>query len=196
MSAKQDAIWTPVALLAAAVLLTEVAQSMTANAASAHSPHSTPNPVSTPSILPTQPPATVWRIRLTGYPDSIGLGGYACQGCDRRFEGNDRTAASDEPLQSLLVVVNEPGRREHVYWRGIMRRSDLSRSEVQQVISLTSPPPYEIRMMTLNPVGYRLCPNSPANVTIGQRDFDGTTNERPGSGRNTAHSWYFWSCRG
>jgi hypothetical protein len=157
-------------------------------------PNATPNPVSTPSILPTQEPGDVWHVRLTGYPDSVGVGGYDCQGCDRRFESHDRAAATDQALQPLMVVIHEPGRREHIYWRGVLKRSEANRAEVQQVVNLNVPPPYEIKLMTLSPIGYTLCPNSPAIRRLNQDDFDGSTNGRPGTGRTTGESWYFWHC--
>lgn len=149
-----------------------------------------------PPTVPTpDPDANTWRLRLGAFPDTVGVGGYACPGCDGVFAGGDQVAAAGRPLQPIRVVVTEPGNPDRLYWIGMIDRSAAGRLELADEIALHVPPPYEVRLLTVNPVGYRVCPNSRPVFILTQDDFDAVSGGRPGSGRNLQHNWFFWSCR-
>jgi hypothetical protein len=136
-----------------------------------------------------------WRVNLAAMPDMVGVAGYACGGCDRSFTGADDMAASDNPLQPLQVVVFKLGDRREVYWQGIIQRDYGASHALTEQVALTAPPPYQVQLLTLDPIGYSLCPNSRASVILRQSDFDADGNRSPGTGRSVNVGWYFWSCR-
>lgn len=137
--------------------------------------------------------ADTWRLLLAAMPDTVGVAGYACSGCDRSFTGADDMAAATMPLQPLHVVVHKLGDRGTVYWQGTIRRDRAGNQALTEQITLTAPPPYQVQLLTLKPLGYTLCPNSHASVLLRQADFDG--NRSAGTGRSVNVGWYFWSCR-
>lgn len=149
-----------------------------------------------PPTVPTPPSdANTWRIRVGGFPDTVGVGGYQCPGCDGVFSDADRMGATDRPLQPLYVVVTEPGNPQNTYWMGLIDRANEGSLSVQREIALRVPPPYQVNLITANPVGYTVCPNSRPVFIVSQADFDDAGHGRPGSGRNLQHSWFFWRCR-
>jgi hypothetical protein len=136
-----------------------------------------------------------WRIHLAAMPDSVGVAGYACSGCDRSFTGADDMAAAANPLPPLQVVVHKLGDRRTVYWHGIIQRDRAGNQALTEQITLTAPPPYQVQLVTVKPLGYTLCPNSRASVVLRQADFDAEGSRNPGAGRSVNVGWYFWSCR-
>jgi hypothetical protein len=136
-----------------------------------------------------------WRILVAAMPDTVGVAGYACSGCDRNFTGADDMAAASKPLQPLQVVVHKLGDRGMVYWHGTIRRDRAGNQALTEQIALTAPPPYQVQLVTVKPLGYTLCPNSRAGVVLRQSDFDAEGNRSPGAGRSVHVGWYFWSCR-
>jgi len=152
---------------------------------------------------PDQPPPRegtpvppTWTLTLKAFPDTVGVNGYACPGCDGVFSDGDRIAAAGRPLQPLLVAVTEPGNAQNTYWIGLIDRSRESNLELQTEVVLHVPPPYQVNLITVNPFGYTLCPNSRPAFVATQDDFDATSGTgRPDSGRSLRKSWYFWSCR-
>jgi hypothetical protein len=136
-----------------------------------------------------------WRIGLAAFPDSVGVAGYACAGCDRSFTGADDMAAAAQPLQPLQVVIHKLGDRRTVYWQGIIRRDLGGGQAATEQVYLTVPPPYQVSLLTVNPLGYTLCPNSRADVVVRQKDIDADAHAVPGTGRSLNVGWYFWSCR-
>ncbi len=155
-----------------------------------------PNLPDQPPTVPTPgPDPNTWRIRLGGFPDTVGVGGYQCQGCDGVFSDADRIGATDRPLQPLFVVVTEPGNPQNTYWVGLIDRASGGSLSVQREVLLRVPPPYQINLITVNPVGYTVCPNSRPVFIVSQDDFDAAGGGRPGAGRNLQHNWFFWRCR-
>jgi hypothetical protein len=76
----------------------------------------------------------------------------------------------------------------------MLDRDQAAQADVRASILLAVPPPYEIRLISRNPLGYELCPNSPDTIFLNQDDFDAAAGGVPGTGRNLAQSWYFWRC--
>jgi len=152
-------------------------------------------------IRPDQPPGgptpvpPTWTIHLEAFPDTVGVGGYACPGCDGVFSGADGAAAAGLPLQPLMVVITEPGNPQATYWVGQLDRASASKQRVARDIALPVPPPYQVNLITVNPLGYTVCPNSRPVFILTQSDFDDVDGSAPGTGRKIRHDWYFWSCR-
>ncbi len=142
-----------------------------------------------------RPTQDTWRISLGAFPDTVGVAGYACSGCDQSFTGADDMAAASNPLQPLEVIVHKLGSRQDVYWHGIIRRDRGANQALTEQVLLSAPPPYQVTLVTVQPLGYVLCPNARADVILKQSDFDGAGNAAPGSGRSAKVGWYFWSCR-
>ena len=135
-----------------------------------------------------------WRVSMRAFPDTVGMGGYACPGCDGVFAQSDRMGATGRRLQPLLASISEPGNPNNVYWLGRLDREEASIQEVYLQALVDMPPPYEIRLITMSPLGYRLCPNSPAFALIDQADFDMASGGAPNTGRYISQEWYFWRC--
>jgi predicted NAD/FAD-dependent oxidoreductase len=142
-------------------------------------------------------PAVVdtWRIGLAAFPDSVGVAGYSCSGCDRNYSGADGMAAAAQPLQPLHVIIHKLGDRSAVYWQGIVQRDTGGGQAATEQVFLTVPPPYQVSLLTTRPLGYTLCPNARADVIIRQEDIDADAHAEPGAGRSVNVGWYFWSCR-
>lgn len=164
-----------------------------------------PNPV--PEFIadqPAQAPATgdSWQLRLVAVPDTVGVAGYLCGGCDHTISDSDRMAASHDPLEPLEVVVNQPGNRAAVYWHGFVQPTGGRDGDLQRTVTLSVPPPYEVRLLTTTTMSYKLCPNSRASTVVTQEDFDSGSGYRTWSGRRRMSNggrtfqvgWYFWSC--
>lgn len=147
-----------------------------------------------PPSIPTLPPERLWRLRLRAFPDTVGKGAYKCPGCDGVFGSGDQMGSAGRPLQPLVVAVHQPGNVENVYWMGKLKRQIPSQAEVYADLYLTMPPPYEVRLVTVDPLGYTLCPNSPAVFFVDQKDFDAIGGGAYGSGRSIAQDWFFWRC--
>jgi hypothetical protein len=147
-----------------------------------------------PPSIPTLPAERVWRIRLRAFPDTVGKGAYQCPGCDGVFSSGDDMGSAGRPLQPLMVVVHEPGNDENLYWMGRMNRQIASQAEVYTEVLLTLPPPYEVRLVTVDPLGYTLCPNSPEVFFLDQEDFDAVGGSAYGGGRGISQDWFFWRC--
>lgn len=152
-------------------------------------------PYQPPTVPTPDPPGYSWRIHLGAFPDTVGVGGYACQGCDGVFSNADRAAAAALPLQPLMVVITEPGNPQNTYWVGRLDRTTPSQQTVGRDIVLPVPPPYQVNLITVNPIGYTVCPNSRPLFIVTQDDFDAVSGSRPGAGRDLRHDWFFWSCR-
>jgi hypothetical protein len=142
-----------------------------------------------------RPAQDTWRVSLAAFPDTVGVAGYACSGCDRSFTGADDMAAAANPLQPMAVVIHRLGNRQDVYWHGIIRRDRGADQALTEQVLLTAPPPYQVSLLTTRPLGYTLCPNARADVVLKQSDFDAAGNAAPGTGRGAKVGWYFWSCR-
>ena len=154
-------------------------------------------PVQATAVVPRVPtPSTedTWRIAFRAFPDTVGMGGYACPGCDGVFAQSDRMGATGRRLQPLLASISEPGNPNNVYWIGRLDREDAAIQEVYLQALVDVPPPYEIRLITMSPLGYRLCPNSPAFALVDQSDFDMASGGSPNAGRYITQEWYFWRC--
>ncbi len=162
-------------------------------------PQPTPTPASGQQPVPIQP---IWTLHLRAFPDTVGMRQYACQGCNGVFESGDKAAAAGLPLQPLTVAITEPGNPRNVYWIGQLGRGEDSpgQQDLTQEIPLKDvPPPYQVNLITVNPLGYTVCPNSRPVFIITQADFDALANNRTGQagdGRGPLrHEWFFWSCR-
>lgn len=119
-----------------------------------------PTPTPAPAI-PSPPPAaecptaSAWRIGLSVFPDTTGFGGYACPGCNGRFDGGDHWARGSEGAVSTVVIRDGAGA---VLWVGdITAAAD---GPGRALATLCSPPPYRIELVRA-PEGYVNCPNSP-----------------------------------
>ncbi|MCB0215367.1 MAG: hypothetical protein KDH92_01945 [Chloroflexi bacterium] len=150
-------------------------------------------PGADPPSVPTLEVEGAWRLRLRAFPDSVGRGGYRCQGCDGVFTDGDEMGAIGQPLEPLLAVVSEPGNPDRRYWVGRLDRQNAGQAEVYTEALIFQPPPYEVRLVTTDPLGYTLCPNAPSVFYVEQADFDAIAGG--GNGRNYARDWYFWRCR-
>ncbi len=153
---------------------------------------------STPEDPPNLPTETSerWRVSLRAFPDTVGRGGYACTGCDGVLSSGDTMGAAGAPLEPLLAAITEPGNAQNVYWIGQLDRQNESQAAVYVEAVLAVPPPYEVRLITTDPLGYVLCPNSPGVFFLTQEDFDEIAGGAGGGGRHQARDWFFWRCRG
>lgn len=159
-------------------------------------PSATRMPTFTPSPSPTFAPfgcSEPWQVYVKAYADTVGKGGYNCPGCDGRFTDGDRYEAANCPLQPLFIVVSKAGDPQQVYFAQLVSRTEPFQ-DLGYLIVLCQPPPYEVRVLTRNPLCYTLCPNSPQTYILRQRDFDRNRNSRPGTGRYSQVDWRFWHC--
>ena len=144
-----------------------------------------PPPATPTPPIPAPPPAaecpstSAWRIGLVVFPDTAGYGGYACPGCNSRFDGGDHWARGTEGVPATVVIRNTAG---GVLWVGDITPS--STGPGRTLATLCAPPPYVITLARA-PGGYVSCPNSPSTRTISSR--------RIGSDRWTEVSFALWS---
>lgn len=146
---------------------------------------------------PPSPPIDcdrAWRIGLAAFPDTVGVGGYRCPGCDGVYGAADRAASSNCPLSRLRVRISDAAEPARVLWQGELQALSAGGAELRSGLRLCQPPPYLVTLLDTETACHRLCPNAPVAYRLEQADFDATRAAAPGRGRHIDLAWRFWQC--
>lgn len=147
-----------------------------------------PGPAPPPSAGCVRP----YHLLLHAFPDTVGVGGRACPGCDRVYSGGDRMAAAWCGLGPSRVKITAAGDPSTVLWEGDLNPSRLG--DARASISLCTPPPWSVEITPAGGGCLTLCPNTPSMQVLDQADVDVLSGTRGGRGRSAEVSWSFWSC--
>ncbi len=110
-----------------------------------------------------------WTIMVHTFPDSVGISGSAYPGCNNRFDSGDWSDGIQHRVPELeyeLTSLDD----NRVLYRGTGIRG-AGMVDQRLYIRVCDPPPYRLRLITKDLNGYTLCPNSPAERLITDRNF-------------------------
>ena len=133
-------------------------------------PMVTPSPGGpTPEATLPPPPtpascADPYWLRVEGFVDSVGAGGYDCPGCNGLWEAGDYALSAD--LAASVLIRDASGT---VLWLGDLASGRLG-APASRRIPLCGKAPFEIELARI-PQGYATCPNRPALRVLEEDDF-------------------------
>jgi hypothetical protein len=143
-------------------------------------------PAPTPVPIPPAPPAAScptdsgWSIGLAIFPDTVGVGPYACPGCNGFWDQGDHWPLPGGSLGPATVVVTDRG--GNPLWVGPLQPQ--SGGPARALVRLCAPPPYTVTLARV-PAGLLACPNSPVVRRLETGHF--------GRGRYTEVRFALWS---
>lgn len=146
-------------------------------------------PTPLPPLPPTPVPAacaagSTWWVAVTVYPDTVGAGPYACQGCNGVWDSGDHwQPVGGTTLPSVVIVADAAGTP---LWIGDVAATS-ARSPGRRMVPVCAPPPYRVTLAR-TPAGYIACPNSPPVRAVGP--------DQIGPGRRAEVRFALWNaCR-